>query len=320
MGTTTADAVLVREVGLRDGLQMVAQFMPTPDKLAWIRAEHAAGVREIEVTSLVPARLAPQFADAEAVVREALALPGLCVVALVPNLRGAERAFELGVHKLDYVVSVSRTHNLRNVRREREASLEDLARIVRARDEAGLRGRVRVAAGLSTALGCSYEGRIAVDEVRRCAAALAEAGADEVAVADTVGYADPKLVAEVFTAVQAETGALPLLAHFHDTRGLGLANVKAALDVGVRAFDASLGGIGGCPHAPGATGNVSTEDLCFMLDALGLASGIDLPALLEVRQRLTQWLPGVALHGAVARAGLPTGWRPASSLHRVATS
>ena len=306
-----ADAVLVREVGLRDGLQMVAQFMPTPDKLAWIRAEHAAGVREIEVTSLVPARLAPQFADAEAVVREALALPGLCVVALVPNLRGAERAFEIGVHKLDYVVSVSRTHNLRNVRREREASLEDLARIVRARDEAGLRGRVRVAAGLSTALGCSYEGRIAVDEVRRCAAALAEAGADEVAVADTVGYADPKLVAEVFTAVQAETGALPLLAHFHDTRGLGLANVKAALDVGVRAFDASLGGIGGCPHAPGATGNVSTEDLCFMLDALGLASGIDLPALLEVRQRLTQWLPGVSLHGAVARAGLPTGWRPA---------
>ena len=320
MGTLNADAVLVREVGLRDGLQMLAQFMPTPDKLAWIRAEHAAGVCEIEVTSLVPARLAPQFADAEAVVRDALALPGLCVVALVPNLRGAERAFELGVHKLDYVVSVSRTHNLRNVRREREASLEDLARIVRARDEAGLRGRVRVAAGLSTALGCSYEGRIAVDEVRRCAAALAEAGADEVAVADTVGYADPKLVAEVFTAVQAETGALPLLAHFHDTRGLGLANVKAALDVGVRAFDASLGGIGGCPHAPGASGNVSTEDLCFMLDALGLDSGIDLPALLEVRQRLTHWLPGVALHGAVARAGLPTGWRPASSLPRVATS
>jgi len=184
-----ADAVLVREVGLRDGLQMVAQFMPTPDKLAWIRAEHAAGVREIEVTSLVPARLAPQFADAEAVVREALALPGLCVVALVPNLRGAERAFELGVHKLDYVVSVSRTHNLRNVRREREASLEDLARIVRARDEAGLRGRVRVAAGLSTALGCSYEGRIAVDEVRRCAAALFEAGADEVVI-PVVGECD----------------------------------------------------------------------------------------------------------------------------------
>jgi hydroxymethylglutaryl-CoA lyase len=319
VGATNANAVLVREVGLRDGLQMLAQFMPTPDKLAWIRAEHAAGVREIEVTSLVPARLAPQFTDAEAVVREALTLPGLCVVALVPNLRGAERAFELGVHKLDYVVSVSRTHNLRNVRREREASLEDFARIVQARDAAGLRGRVTVAGGLSTALGCSYEGRIAVDEVRRCAAALAEAGADEVAVADTVGYADPHLVAEAFTAVRAETGSLPLLAHFHDTRGLGLANVKAALDVGVRAFDASLGGIGGCPHAPGATGNVSTEDLCFMLDALGLDSGIDLPALLEVRQRLTQWLPGVALHGAVARAGLPTDWRPASTRAPFAT-
>jgi hydroxymethylglutaryl-CoA lyase len=276
-------------------------------------------VREIEVTSLVPARLAPQFTDAEAVVREALTLPGLCVVALVPNLRGAERAFELGVHKLDYVVSVSRTHNLRNVRREREASLEDFARIVQARDAAGLRGRVTVAGGLSTALGCSYEGRIAVDEVRRCAAALAEAGADEVAVADTVGYADPHLVAEAFSAVRAETDSLPLLAHFHDTRGLGLANVKAALDVGVRAFDASLGGIGGCPHAPGATGNVSTEDLCFMLDALGLDSGIDLPALLEVRHRLAQWLPGEALHGAVARAGLPTGWRPASTRSSVAT-
>ncbi len=319
MGTTSANAVLVREVGLRDGLQMLAQFMPTPDKLAWIRAEHAAGVREIEVTSLVPARLAPQFADAEAVVREALTLPGLTVVALVPNLRGAERAFELGAHKLDYVVSVSRTHNLRNVRREREASLEDFARIVQARDAAGLRGRVTVAGGLSTALGCSYEGRIAVDEVRRCAAALAEAGADEIAVADTVGYADPGLVAEVFAAVRAETGDLPLLAHFHDTRGLGLANVKAALDAGVRAFDASLGGIGGCPHAPGATGNVSTEDLCFMLDALGLDSGIDLPALLEVRQRLAQWLPGEALHGAVARAGLPTGWRPGSTRFSVPT-
>jgi hydroxymethylglutaryl-CoA lyase len=301
--------VQVREVGLRDGLQMLAHTMPTADKVAWIQAEYAAGMREIEVTSLVPARIAPQFADAEAVIAAAKALPGLTTIALVPNLRGAQRAFELQVDKLDFVVSVSRTHNLRNVRREREESLQDLARIAHARDAAGLRGTVTLAAGLSTALGCSLEGQIPVDEVRRCAAALVAAGADEVGVADTVGYAHPDLVTEVFCAVLAETGDIPVWAHFHDTRGLGLANVKAALDVGVRTFDASLGGIGGCPYAPGATGNVATEDLCFMLDALGLRTGIDLPALLELRHRLADWLPGVALYGTLARAGLPTGWR-----------
>ncbi|TFZ04404.1 hydroxymethylglutaryl-CoA lyase [Ramlibacter rhizophilus] len=304
--------VLVREVGLRDGLQNTETIVPTEGKLAWIEAELAAGVREIEVASFVPARLMPQFADAEEVVTRAMALPGLTVMALAPNLKGAERAFALGVHKVDYVTSVSRTHNIKNVRREREASLEDFKRIVQARDAAGLKGRTQLAAGLSTALGCSYEGRIAVDEVRQCAAFLAEAGADEIMIADTVGYADPRQVREVFKAVLAETGDIPVAAHFHDTRGTGLANVSAALDCGIRRFDASLGGLGGCPYAPGASGNIVTEDLCFMLDSMGLRTGIDLQRLLAVRDIPARYLGADSLSGALARAGLPRHYRTAT--------
>lgn len=306
-----ATDVHVREVGLRDGLQMTATFVSTADKLAWIAAEHAAGVQQIEVTSFVPPRLIPQFADAEDVVRGAMAIPGLDVVALIPNLRGAERGFALGVPKLDYVVSVSRTHNLKNVRRPREESLADFARIVAARDAAGLKGRVSLAAGLSTALGCSYEGRIAVDEVRRCAAELAAMGADEIMVADTVGYATPAQVKDVFRAVLGVTGHIPVAAHFHDTRGTGLANVVAALEGGIRHFDASLGGLGGCPYAPGASGNIVMEDLVFLLEGLGLKTGVDLTKLLAVREIPARALGAGALSGALARAGLPTGFVPA---------
>jgi hydroxymethylglutaryl-CoA lyase len=304
--------VLVREVGLRDGLQNLSTFVPTEAKLAWIRAEVAAGVHEIEATSFVPAKLIPQFADAEEVATKAMQVPGLTVMTLVPNLRGAERAFALGVHKVDYVVSVSRTHNLKNVRREREESLADFERIVQARDAAGLKGRTQLAAGLATALGCSYEGRIAVDDVRRCAAFLAEAGAQEIMVADTVGYADPKQVREVFRAVLAEVGDIPVAAHFHDTRGTGLANVSAALDCGIRRFDASLGGLGGCPFAPGASGNIVMEDLCFMLDSMGLRTGVDLGRLLAVREIPAAHLGAGSLSGALARAGLPRHYQTAA--------
>lgn len=303
--------VLVREVGLRDGLQNIPTFVPTAAKLAWIRAELAAGVREIEVTSFVPPKLIPQFADAEEVTTRALEMDGLTVITLVPNLRGAERAFALGVHKLDFVVSVSRTHNLKNVRREREESLADFKRIVQARDAAGLKGKTELAAGLSTALGCSYEGRISVDDVRHCAAFLAEAGAQEIMVADTVGYADPKQVREVFQAVLAEVGNIPVAAHFHDTRGTGLANVSAALDCGVRRFDASLGGLGGCPFAPGASGNIVMEDLCFMLDSMGLRTGVDLGKLLAVREIPAAHLAAGSMSGALARAGLPRHYQTA---------
>ena len=300
--------VTVREVGLRDGLQIHPTFMPTESKIAWIEAEAAAGVREIEVTSYVPPRLIPQFADAEEVTRRALAVPGLTVAALIPNFKGAERGLALGVHKLNFVMSVSKTHNLKNVRREREESVADFRRIVELVKAQPEGRRPRIVGGLSTALGCSFEGRIPVADVVKYALLLAEAGADEIMVADTVGYADPAQVRAVFKAVMAEIGTLPIGAHFHDTRGTGLANVGAALDCGVRAFDASLAGLGGCPFAPGATGNIVMDDLCFMLDSMGLRTGVDLEKLLEVRRIVREALPDIEMQGALARAGLPRNY------------
>ena len=308
--------VLVREVGLRDGLQLVPQFFPTEEKIAWIEAEAAAGVREIEVASFVPPKLVPQFVDAEQVVSRALGIPGLTVLALVPNLKGAERGVALGVHKLNFVMSVSRTHNLKNVRREREESMADFRRIVELRDAQGT--RPLIAGSLSTALGCSYEGRIPVDDVRRYAAQYAAAGADEIIVADTVGYGDPAQVRAVFKAVSAEVGKLPIAAHFHDTRGTGLANVAAALDCGVRIFDACLAGLGGCPFAPGASGNIVMDDLVFLLDSMGLRTGVDLEKLLAVRTIIERNLAGVELHGAVAKAGLPKNYVRAAERQRAA--
>jgi hydroxymethylglutaryl-CoA lyase len=304
--------VFVREVGLRDGLQIHPAFMPTERKLEWIRQEAAAGVAEIEVTSYVPRTLIPQFADAEEVTIKATQVPGLTVAALIPNLRGAERGIELGVHKLNFVMSVSRTHNLKNVRREREESLADFKRIVELARSQPAESRPIIVGGLATALGCSYEGRVPVDDVVRYAVALAEAGADEIVVPDTVGYADPNQVRQVFKAVLAAVGKLPVAAHFHDTRGLGLANVSAALDCGVRSFDASLAGIGGCPFAPGATGNIVMDDLCFMLDSMGLRTGVDLEKLLAVRQIVSETLPNIPMQGALARAGLPQNYLSAA--------
>lgn len=300
--------VMVREVGLRDGLQIHPTFMPTGAKIAWIEAEAAAGVREIEVTSYVPPKLIPQFADAEEVTRRALAVPGLTVTALIPNSRGAERGLALGVHKLNFVMSVSKTHNLKNVRREREESVADFAKIVELVKAQPESRRPRIVGGLSTALGCSFEGRIPVADVVKYALLLARAGADEIMVADTVGYADPAQVRAVFKAVMAEIGSLPIGAHFHDTRGTGLANVAAALDCGVRAFDASLAGLGGCPFAPGATGNIVMDDLCFMLDSMGLTTGVDLEKLLAVRAIVRTALPDIEMQGALARAGLPRNY------------
>jgi hydroxymethylglutaryl-CoA lyase len=308
--------VRVCEVGLRDGLQLVSNFFPTEQKLAWIRAEAAAGVREIEVTSFVPPKLVPQFVDAEEVVRESLKIPGLSVMALIPNMKGAERGFALGVHQLNFVMSVSRTHNQKNVRREREESIADLKRIVEARNAQPQGKRPSIVGGLSTALGCSYEGRIPVDDVRKYAAQLAEAGVDEILVADTVGYGDPTQVRAVLKAVMAEVGKIPVGGHFHDTRGTGLANVAAALDMGVRRFDASLAGLGGCPFAPGASGNIVMDDLVFMLDSMGLRTGIDIEKLLKVREIVGRNLPGTELYGAVAKAGLPTKYRNADARAR----
>lgn len=312
--------VIVREVGLRDGLQIHPTFMPTERKIAWIRAEAAAGVSEIEVTSYVPPKLIPQFADAEQVTKLALEVPGLTVSALIPNFRGAERGIDLGVHKLNFVMSVSRTHNLKNVRREREESVADFRKIVELAHSQPEGKRPQIVGGLATALGCSYEGKVAVADVVKYAVQLAEAGADEIVVPDTVGYADPAQVRAVFKAVIAELGTLPVAAHFHDTRGIGLANVSAALDCGVRRFDASLAGIGGCPFAPGATGNIVMDDLCFMLDSMGLRTGVDLEKLLLVRKILLETLPDIQMQGALARAGLPRNYASAEQRHAAGTT
>src|SRR5579883_3372476 len=305
-----SERAVVREVGLRDGLQSLAETLPTEQKIAWLEAEYRAGVRDIEVSSFVPPKLLPQLADAEAVVRHALSLPGLTVSALIPNLKGAERGLALGVHEMNFVLSVSESHNRANVRRSTAESIADFRRVVALVHAAPPGRRPRLACGLATAFGCTIEGDVEEDRVCQIAAEVAEAGADAITLADTVGYGNPAAVERVFRRVIAEVAPLPVSGHFHDTRGLGLANVLAALNAGARAFDASLGGLGGCPYAPGATGNIVTEDLAFMLAAMGFETGIDLGRLLQAREILARALPGVALHGAIAKAGLPKNFHP----------
>ena len=306
-----SDKVQIREVGMRDGLQSIAQIMPTETKLAWLDAEYAAGVREIEVSSFVPPKLLPQLADAEAVVRHAMTLPGLTVSALIPNLRGAERGLALGVHEMNFVLSVSEGHNRSNVRRGTDESIEDFRRVVTlCREHVGER-RPRINCGLATAFGCTIEGTVDEDRVRRIAVEAAEAGADAILLADTVGYGQPAAVERVFRRVIADVAPLPVAGHFHDTRGLGLANVLAALNAGARAFDASLGGLGGCPYAPGATGNIVIEDLAFMLEAMGFDTGIDVARLIKVRELVAGFLPKIVQHGAIAKAGLPKNFHSA---------
>ena len=301
----------VREVGLRDGLQSIAVVLPTEEKIAWLEAEHAAGVHEIEVSSFVPPKLLPQLADAEAVVRHALSLPGLTVSALIPNLRGAERGLALGVHEMNFVLSVSERHNRANVRRTTAESIEDFRRVVALCHTAPAERRPRIACGLATAFGCTIEGAVDEDRVRDIAVEVAEAGADAIILADTVGYGQPAAVERVFRRVIADVTPLPVAGHFHDTRGLGLANVLAALNAGARAFDASLSGLGGCPYAPGATGNIVSEDLAFMLEAMGFDTGIDIERLIKVRELVARALPNVVQYGAIAKAGLPKNFHAA---------
>jgi len=305
--------VVLREVGLRDGLQNISAFMPTAEKIAWLEAEAASGMPEIEACSFVPPKLIPQFVDAADVIARALQIPGLTVSAIIPNLKGAERGIAAGAHKLNFVMSVSEAHNQANVRRSREESVADFARIAALIKGLDPARRPKLAGGLSTAFGCTIAGQVAEDEVVRFAVRLAEAGADELVVADTVGYGNPAAVRRVFKAVAAAVRPLPLAAHFHDTRGLGLANCLAALETGVAMFDACLAGLGGCPYAPGASGNVVMEDLAFMLEGMGVRTGVDLARLIAVRAILERSLPGVTLQGAIAKAKLPKGFRAASA-------
>ncbi|MFZ2737196.1 MAG: hydroxymethylglutaryl-CoA lyase [Burkholderiaceae bacterium] len=295
--------VLISEVGPRDGLQSVKAIMQSEKKKRWIDALFAAGLREIEVGSFVPAKLLPQLADTAEIVTHGLSLSGLTVMALVPNLRGAQAAFSTGVHKITIPVSASKAHSLANVRKTREEMLAEVRNIVALRNEVA--PSVKIEAGIATAFGCTLQGAVPEDEVVWLAAQVIAAGADESGLSDTTGYANPAQVRRLFQRVRAEIGEKTGAAHLHNTRGLGLANCLAAYDVGVRTFDASLGGLGGCPYAPGASGNVVTEDLVFMFEAMGVRTGIDLALLLQARTALQQGLPGEPIYGMTPEAGLP---------------
>jgi hydroxymethylglutaryl-CoA lyase len=299
--------VLISEVGPRDGLQSVKATMPTADKLRWIDALAAAGLREIEVASFVPARLLPQMADAAQVVQHARRHADVRVMALVPNLRGAQAALAAGAQKLTLPVSASPAHSMANVRKSPEDMVQEVAAVLRLRDE--LAPGVRVEVGLSTAFGCTLQGQVPEDDVLRLAGQLAAIGVDEIGLSDTTGMANPAQVSRLFKRMFQEMGALTGAAHMHNTRGLGLANCLAAYESGVRTFDSSLAGLGGCPYAPGASGNVVTEDLVFMFEAMGVSTGIDLDRLMAAREPLRAGLPGEPLYGMTPEAGWPKGWK-----------
>ena len=293
----------VREVGLRDGLQSIVRTVPTAQKLCWLQAAYAAGLREIEVGSFVPAKYLPQLADTAELVAAARALPGLSVSVLVPNLRGAKAALAGGVDVMVVPLSASHAHSLANLRKTPDEAVVEVSRIRAERDAAG--AATLIEGGVGTAFGCTLQGAVDPDEVLRLMRALLDAGADRVSLADTVGYADPAAVARLFERARAIAGERLWCGHFHDTRGLGLANVVAALQTGVTRFDACIGGIGGCPHAPGASGNVSTEDLAYLLRSMGVETALDIEALLALRRQVAGWLDGEPMHGTLWRAGLP---------------
>ncbi|NBS94858.1 MAG: hydroxymethylglutaryl-CoA lyase [Betaproteobacteria bacterium] len=305
--------VLISEVGPRDGLQSVSAIMATKAKMRWIDAMVASGIREIEVASFVPARLLPQMADATEIVRHALKHPNLTVMALVPILRGAQAAFAAGVHKITIPVSASRAHSLANVRKTPAEIVDEVRAIVALRNQ--LAPHVMIEAGIATAFGCTLQGVVPEDEVVQLAEQVIEAGADESGLSDTTGMANPAQIRRLFDRVRSVIGDRTGAAHLHNTRGLGLANCLAAYEAGVRTFDSSMAGLGGCPFAPGASGNVVTEDLVFMFEAMGIQTGIDLPVLIAARVHLAEGLPGEPLYGMTPLAGLPKGWVSRRSPH-----
>ncbi len=296
------------EVGPRDGLQNAHHLMPTEAKKAWIAAMAGAGIEEIEVGSFVPPKLIPAMADTAEIVLFSLSIKNLKVVALAPNVKGFERAVAAGAHKITFPVSASRAHSLANVRMTPEQMVEEVRKCVQMRGKPG----PEIEAGVSTAFGCTMQGDVPEDDVVRLAVMLAEAGVDCVALADTVGYANPAQIRRVFRRVRAEIGGKLEAAHLHNTRGLGLANALAAYEEGVRHFDSSMGGLGGCPFAPGASGNVITEDLVFMFESMGVPTGVDFEKLLAARKLMVAAIPEEPVYGHMALAGLPKGFRAAA--------
>jgi hydroxymethylglutaryl-CoA lyase len=301
--------ILISEVGPRDGLQSVNSVMPTEAKKAWVKAEAEAGVREIEVGSFVPPKLLPQLADTGEIVEYARSIPGLQVAVLVPNFKGAENAIKAGAHKITIPLSVSETHSQANLRKTHAQVLEEVVKIVDLIKTLPENERPHFEGGLSTAFGCTLEGHVPQAKVVEMAEKLVELGCSEVGLADTTGYANPLQVKNMVNAVWAAVGREKLKGiHLHNTRGQGLANVMAALDIGLDTLDSSLGGLGGCPFAPGASGNIVTEDLVFLLDSMGLKTGINLDKLMSVRDIVTAALPDEQMYGFTPDASLPKGY------------
>src|ERR1017187_4567868 len=307
--------VVVSEVGPRDGLQNIKRAMPTAVKIRWVTALAEAGLREIEVGSFVSPKLLPQMGDADQIVRAAIRIPGITVLALAPNLRGAERAVAARVHKVTMPVSASREHSMANIRMTPEESVEEVRKVRQLCDSQPADSRPGLEVGISTAFGCSLQGLVAEDWVIKLAVMLVEAGAESVGLSDTAGYAHPVPVKRMFTELHRELGDKAGAGHFHNTRGQGLPNVVAALEAGVKTFDASQGGLGGCPYAPGASGNIVTEDLVFLLESMGLRTGIDLERLIAARAFIAEGLPGEQIYGNVPDAGLPKGFVYARAAH-----
>lgn len=302
------DRVVLREVGLRDGLQMVEQFPSTTAKADWLKRASAAGVRHFEVGSFLPAHVMPQFADVRDVIDICRDL-GVHAAALALNERGAVDALQTPVNEIVTVVSATEEHSQANARRSQDDAIAMVRKTVEMAKDAATPPLVQV--GISMAFGCSIAGEVPQDNIVRIAAACVEAGVDMVGLADTVGFAGPDQVTDLITRVQKELGDVALGIHLHDTRGMGIANASAALDAGIRVIDGSLGGLGGCPFAPGATGNVVFEDLVYLCERKGFATGIDLEQLVSVRDIAASAMPNEQLFGAIPSAGAPRhiDWR-----------
>lgn len=301
-----SDKILISEVGPRDGLQNCTGIMPTEVKKRWIKGLYEAGLREIEVGSFVPPKLFPQLADTKEIVQFAKTLPGLTVLALIPNLRGAEAALEAGVDAVTYPLSASETHSIKNLRQTHDQVIENVKQVRALFDTVPQDQRPVFETAISTAFGCSIEGNVPEAKVYELSERLLEAGSDELGLSDTTGYAHPLQVKRMVRELKALAGTDKVKSvHLHNTQGLGIANAFAAFEEGITVFDSSQGGLGGCPASPGASGNIVTEDLVYMFEAMGVDTSIDLEKLIALRSIIKEGLPGEDIYGFTPDAGLP---------------
>ena len=306
MITDFSERLIVQEVSPRDGLQIEPTWVETADKIALIDQLSLAGFSRIEAGSFVSPKAIPALRDGDEVFRGIQRHPGVIYVALIPNLKGAQRAIDAGADELNLVMSASQTHNLANMRMRCEQSLSAFADVVSFASGSG----VSLNGSIATTFGCPFEGKIDEDRVLQIVDAYLELGMQGISLADTTGMANPRQVHRLVQRVLTRIPASALTLHFHNTRGLGLSNVLAAYEAGARRFDASLGGLGGCPFAPGASGNICTEDLVNMCEEMGIDTGIDLPHLLTMSRRLPALL-GHEMPGQVAKAGRNCDLHPA---------